>query len=90
MECAEHDAVCGLLIKHGFHARIHFLGGFVGECDREDLPRADAFVGDQISDTLCQNARLAGARTCHDQNGSIGGCDGFALLRIKFIKEVHG
>jgi hypothetical protein len=58
VEGAEHHAFGRLLIQHGVDARFHFFGGFVGEGDGEDLPRADAFVGDEVGDALGQHARL--------------------------------
>ncbi len=92
VEGAEHHAFGRLLVQNGFDAFVHFPGGFVGKGDGEDLPWADAFVGDQIGDALGQHPRLPGPGTCDDQNRSIRRCDRAALLWVEFVDEIqiHG
>ena len=48
-----------LVMQQTLHALAHLLRGFVGKCDRENVPRRDAFFGDQVGDAMCDDARLA-------------------------------
>ena len=92
VERAKHHAFGRLLVQNGFDALVHFFGGFIGEGDGENLPWADAFVGDEVCNTLSEYTRLSGPRTCHDHYRPIRRCDRAALLRVEFVDEIqiHG
>ena len=63
----------------------HLSGGFVGKCDRADVPRCDSFLPDQPRDPVCENSGLAGSRSCKDQKRAVHMCRRFLLLRIQSL-----
>ena len=86
---AQHDPLNCLVWQKGFDARLHLLGGFIGECDGQDLPRSHPFHGDQVSDPLSQHACLAGPGSSHHQNRPVPCSDCRQLLFVKFVKNFH-
>ena len=55
------------------HAKLHLVGGFVGEGDGEDLVRADVSILDQMRDAIGNDARFAAACACQDQDRPFSG-----------------
>ena len=55
-----------LIAQETLDALAHLLCGFIGEGDRENIPRRDAFFGDQVSDAMGDYARFAGAGAGQD------------------------
>src|SRR5947208_2424707 len=41
-----------LVMQQSLHALAHFLRGLVSKSDRENVPRRDAFLGDEVSDAM--------------------------------------
>ena len=65
----------------------HFLGGFVGEREQQDVAGLDAF-GEQVGDAVGEGARFAGACTGeHEQRPRLGR-DGGVLLVVELGAEV--
>ena len=77
-----------MVAQQSLHALPHLLGGFVGEGDREDVPRRHAFFGDQVGDAMSDDARLAGAGAGENQQRAFGCLDGFALLFVEGRQEI--
>lgn len=44
----------------------HFIGRFIGKCDTENIPRQDADIVDQISETVGKRTGFPGAGACDD------------------------
>ena len=72
------------------HTRTHFLSGFIGEGDRENIPRRDAFFSDQIGNAVSDDARLAGTAPASINSGpsvaiTASRCSEFSALRKSVI-----
>ena len=61
----------------------HFGGGFIGEGDGEDGIGRDVFLLDEPGDAMGDNAGFAGAGSCEDEQGALGGFDSGALFGIE-------
>src|ERR1700738_105710 len=69
-------------------AVAHFFRGFVGERYGKDVTRPDATLGDDIGNTMGDDARLPGAGARQNQEWAIAGSDCFALLFVKLGKKL--
>src|SRR5262249_27244647 len=68
----------------------HFLGGFVGEGNRQNMFSGNA-TGDEMGHAVGNGARLAGAGACENQHRAFGGFRGATLFWIQFRKKSeHG
>ena len=65
-----------------FNTIAHLFGGFIGKCYRQDVPRLDLLLLDQVGDAPGKYARFAGARACQHQNRPLGRLDSSLLLGI--------
>ena len=70
-------------------ARAHFRRGFIGERDGQNGGRGHMFRGDQMGDAMRDDLGFTAARAREDQDRSIGGSDGFALLGIETREKIH-
>ena len=66
----------------------HFAGGFVGEGDGEDGIWRNVLLLDEPGDAMSDDAGFAGAGAGKNEDGAVGGLDGFTLLRIEFVEEL--
>ena len=71
------------------HPVEHFLGGLVGEGEKEDLARLDA-LGQEVGDAVGQRARLARAGAGEHQQRAGRGRDRGELLVVEQGLEVDG
>ena len=71
-------------------ARTHFFRSLVGERDGEYLVVLRVSLGQEICDALGDDARLARARACEDQQRAVDVQDGVALFGIQRCKCIHG
>ena len=62
-------------------AALHHVGGFIGECDRENRVCRDASF-DPMGDAMGDDARLARASSCQYKQGALGGEYRFALAGV--------
>ena len=60
------------------HAVAHFLGGFIGKGNRQDVPRRDAFFN-EVSNTGRDHPGFAASGPSEDQDRSLGLKDRFLL-----------
>ena len=65
------------------HALAHLSGGLVREGDGQDALGRDPAGTDQVGDPVGQDARLAAARPRQDQQRTLRGLDGSALLGVQ-------
>jgi hypothetical protein len=83
----------GFAAQQPADALAHLARGLVGERDRENLPRVDAFDVDQASDARRQHARLARSRAGENEQWSIDVQHSLALRRVQaggqFFFEQH-
>ena len=86
MESAGPDARRHLADEVG-DARLHLVGGLVGEGDREDVLGRDAGLADHVGDAVGERAGLATAGAGEDENGAFGRRGGHALLRVKPFQD---
>ncbi len=89
VERAQHNPFRCLLGQKALDAFRHFLGGFVGKGDGQDLPGSHALDRDEVGDTLGEHPRLTGPRAGHHQDRSVASRDGFHLLFVEFIEKFH-
>ena len=75
------------LPEHPLEALAHLARRLVRERDREDLVRLHAACTDEMRDAVGQDARLAGAGACDDEQRALGREDGLAL-RLVQVGEV--
>ena len=68
-------------------AILHFLGGFVGESDRENGLGGNA-AQNEIGHAKSDGASLAGAGTGEDEQRTFGGFSGETLLWIQGVEKV--
>src|SRR6266849_1118608 len=67
-------------------AIAHFLGGFVGESDRENGFCGDA-AGNQIGHAVSDGASLAGSGAGEEEHRTFRCFRGNTLLRVQFVEE---
>ncbi|HLX36254.1 MAG TPA: hypothetical protein VKR29_00585 [Candidatus Binataceae bacterium] len=72
---------CGPLDQRR-NSLAHLGRGLVGERDREDLARVGVALAEQVGDTICDRAGLAGAGPRENQNRAVGREHRGALLGI--------
>ena len=65
------------------HALAHLVGGLVGECHRQDLPRWHAATRDQVGDASRDDAGLAGPGAGQDQERAVAVLHRLSLRRIE-------
>ena len=75
--------------QSGFNTGHHFLRGFVGEGDRENVVRADAHRAHQVDDALREHFGLAGARSGDHQCLAVPGGDSLFLLWVESFHIFH-
>src|SRR5579872_692907 len=76
---------------HPPQALLHLTGGLVGEGYRQDAPRRDAAIVDEMGNAMREHTRLAGARARKDQTRPLRREDGFALGLVEgFDEGTHG
>ncbi len=68
---------------------LHFASGLIGKGDCQDPVWGDTLLRDEISDALGQHPRLSGTRPGKDQDRPCASRDGFSLLRVKMLEEIH-
>ena len=71
------------------HALLHLVGGLVGEGDRQDRPRRDVVVLDQVRDAVREHPGLARPGTGDAQHRPLDGLDGRALRLVQPGEEVR-
>jgi hypothetical protein len=71
-------------------ALAHLPGGLVGEGDREHVVRLGVAIADEVGDAIRNDARLPRAGAGEDEQRAAQVQDGFALLRVQFVEEIHG
>lgn len=62
---------------------LHLARGLVGEGHRENLARKGLSRCQDVGNTGGENAGLAGAGACENEDRTIDGFDGFALFRVQ-------
>ena len=67
----------------------HFVGGFVGERDRQNGGRRHAPRGDDMRDAVGDDAGLAAARAGQNQKRPFRMHHRFALLRVQPFEKIH-
>jgi hypothetical protein len=60
----------------------HLCGGFVGECDRQDIPARDPLL-DQVGYAVRDGLGLPGSRACHDEERPLGMLYGLFLALVE-------
>ena len=65
--------VYGLFFEGAPYTLPHFLGGFVCERDRQNVPRRHALLTDEIGYAIGDHASFARAGASQNQQGAIGG-----------------
>jgi hypothetical protein len=78
----ERQIAAFLCAQESLHALAHLVRGFVCERDGEDVPARDFFLGDEIRDTMRDDARFAGAGARKNQERAFGSKHSLALLFI--------
>jgi hypothetical protein len=68
----------------GFQPLAHFVGSLVSEGASEEAMGGDALRQQQVSDAVGEHSRLATARACEDQDGTVRRRHHFSLLLIQF------
>ncbi len=71
-------------------ALLHLARGLVGEGDREDLPRVDPALGQQVGDAVGEHPGLAGTGPGDDEQRRTGVHDGGALLGVQPVEQRGG
>src|SRR5436190_16297793 len=66
----------------------HLFGGFVRKGDGENVARPHAAFGNQIGDAVSDYSRLSRSRAGQNQQRSIAGSYGFALLFVELRKKI--
>ena len=69
-------------------AFLHFAGRFIGESHAQDVLGQDA-ASHHVSDAIGDHPRLAGARASQNQQGTLNGLHGLALLRVQTRQIQH-
>ena len=88
------DGVKGAKPGHAFYRRadhaadalLHLARGLVGEGHRHDLARVRAAGCQDVRYASREDARLAGACTCQNQDGSIQRLDSLLLLGVEAVE----
>ena len=79
-KAVERVYVAGVVVAcDAANAAAHFVGGFVGEGDAQDVARHDAEVAHQVRESLGECAGLSRAGSGDDAYVALGGGDGFSL-----------
>ena len=79
-KAVERVYVAGVVVAcDAANAAAHFVGGFVGEGDAQDVARHDAKVAHQVRESLGECAGLSRAGSGDDAHVALGGGDGFSL-----------
>jgi hypothetical protein len=68
----------------------HLIGGLVRKCHSRDGGRWNSFFMNQMGDSVCDDPGLPASGSGKDQQRTLRKLDGFALLRIKAAKKIHG
>ncbi len=76
--------------KKRAQALAHLGGGLVGEGDGQDLPGADALVGDHVGDAHGEDARLSGTGAREHEERPARGLDGLALGGVEPLEVELG
>ena len=84
MERGHERGVKGLA-QHGLDALFHFICGFIGKGDTENIRRGNAQLGYDICVTVGQGLGLAGARPRNDTDISFCFRHRFSLCGIQAV-----
>src|SRR5690606_6778998 len=79
---ADGQTVGGIAAEQLLNALVHLARGLVGEGDGGDVLRSNAALAHLVSDLVRDDAGLAAARACQDEERCIKVPNGFALLGV--------
>ena len=71
----------------GLDARLHLAGSLVGKRDREDIPRRNVVLGDEVGDAVREDARLAAPGSGEYEQGAFVVQHGLALRGVQCIEN---
>ena len=71
------------------YAIPHFSRRFVGERNGQDRRRRHPLVADEVRNPVRNHTCLTASGACQDQERTFGVRDGFALLWIQALEEIH-
>ena len=89
MEC-RHPHLLGNGPDQRRHARLHLVGGLVGEGDGEDLEGRDALLLDEPRDAVREHARLARSGARDDEKGTPGMSHCLTLDGVQVLEQWAG
>ncbi len=89
VEGAQREATTARRTDKPLQSLPHLAGRLVGEGDGHDTPGGDAELPHQPGDAVGEHAGLATARPGQHQHRAIGGGDGFLLLGVQSLEEIH-
>ena len=71
-----------LCAQQALHALPHLIGGFVGERHRQNVPARNVFLGDQVSNSMRNDACFARTGAREDEQRTLCGEDSLSLLFV--------
>src|SRR6058998_3600771 len=71
------------------NAKLHLIGGFIGECNGEDLLRPDVAIFNQVRHAISDDPGLAAACAGENKNRALGTFHGVELFGIEKLRKVH-
>src|SRR5262249_23223906 len=71
------------------NAKLHLIGGFVGECNGEDLLRPYVAIFNQVRHAIRDYPRLAAARAGENKDRALGTLHVVELFGIEKLREIH-
>src|SRR5438094_5355072 len=71
------------------NAKLHLIGGFIGECNGEDLLRPYVAIFNQVRHAIRDDPGLAAACAGENKDGALGTFYGVELFRIEKLRKVH-
>src|SRR3989449_8768183 len=69
--------------------KLHLIGGFIGECNCEDLLRPDVAIFNQVRHAIRDDPGLAAACAGENKDRPLGTFHGGGLFGIEELRKVH-
>src|SRR5213594_1963562 len=71
------------------NAKLHLIGGFIGECNCEDLLRPDVAIFNQVRHAIGDDPGLAAACAGENEDRALATFHGVELFGIEKLRKVH-
>src|SRR5207249_2795810 len=89
MECRNQRIAGARALQQIPHTEFHLVGGLVGESHSENRIRTDTDPFHKVHHPIGDDAGLSTPGPCQDEDRPFSGLDGFELLRVEKLAEIH-